>query len=166
MRQISTIATMLFFAGLALRCASTDLTPVAYEERIKFQRIALVCAPAPGHEPLYAKLIAKEADMKVASRLGRYIEKAVVLYDVPIDTTVSPPKVSLDRRASEYDGVVVLVYSYGNGMVNFDIDMIDVKTGKSVWHHQLAHDDPNISGRLVRNGMWTPTIVKKEFYGF
>ena len=148
-----------------LGCASTGSDTFS-KRFIKYQRIAIVCAPAPGHDPIYAKLILKEVQRRVPSRLGRYLQTADCLYDVPVDTSMSPPKIDLSEIDSEYDGIVCLIYSYAEGVVFLDMDMIDVESRESVWHHQLDAGDSSVHRRLVRHGFWTPIIIKHQFYDF
>jgi len=151
--------------AVAFGCASTS-KQVIMERNAKYQRIALVCAAAPGHDTSYASMVLKQAEPRVPSRLGRYIERADCLYDVPVDTTTKPPKVDLGKRVSDYDGVVCMVYSWSEMHVFLDFDMVDVKSGESVWHFQLDEKDPSVRNRLTRHGLWAPTIVKQYFYEF
>ena len=165
MHLYSRLLVVLILVSVVFGCASTE-SQVITQRRADYRRIALVCAPAPGHDASYANMILQQAQSNVPTRLGAYLEAADCLYDVPVDTSVTPPKVSLGDRASRYDGVVCLVYSYGNNMVYLDMDMIDVKTGQSKWHHQFDTKDSDVKDRLRRHGSWAPTDIKGVFYGY
>ena len=160
-RLLVALALVIAMSG----CASTGSDTFS-ERNIKYQRIAIVCAPAPDHDQTDAEAILKEAQVRVPSRLGRYLKAADCLYDIPVDTSTSPPRIDLSEIDSEYDGIVCLIYSYAEGVVFLDMDMIDVESRESVWHYQLAERDSSVHRRLIRHGYWTPTTIKHRFYDF
>lgn len=157
-RLLIVLALVIAISG----CASTGAEVIA--QRVsEYQRIALVCAPAPDHDASYAEMILQQTESRVPSRLG-FLQAADCLYDVSVDTSVTPPKVDLGARASNYDAVVAMVYSYSGKRVYLDMDMIDVETGESKWHDQMSARDSDLKGRLSIHGLYVPTYVKM-FYG-
>jgi len=156
--------------AVAVGCASSGAKAVSkteYQKRqAEYQRVAFVCAAAPGHDTSYASMILKQAEARVPSRIGLYVKTADCLYDIPVDTSTKPPKVALGSKASNYDGVVCLVYSYSGDQVFLDMDMINVQTGQSVWHSQFDAEDKDTRVRLGKHGFWAPNEVKDKFYNF
>lgn len=144
-------------------CASRAPNPEFAARLAQYQRLAIVCAPAPGADPQYKAIIMNEVEKMVPTRLN-FVKKVDCLPNVAVDTSINPPKVDLANK-SDYDGIVALVYSYGDGNVVLDMTMIDTKTDHSVWTHQLSTKDKNIQDRLFRHGYWTATEIKWNFYG-
>jgi hypothetical protein len=147
--------------GATLGCQQAN--PQATAHVTQYQRIAFVCVPGPGADPSYAPLILREVEKMVPSRLG-FLRKVDCVSNLPVDTSGPVPRLQLADK-TEYDGVVVLVYSYPAGTVLLDMDMVDAKTGEKVWHHQLKTQDTDTRGRLLKHGYWTATTVKMYFYG-
>lgn len=133
------------------------------EHMAQYQRIALVCAPGSGADPGYASAILKEVEKMVPTRLN-FLKKVDCLFDAPVDTLATPPRANISN-AADYDGVVILIYSYKEGKVYLDMTMVNTKTGLSVWTHKLTKDDSDTKGRLLKHGYWTPTTIKMSFYG-
>jgi hypothetical protein len=128
----------------------------------QYGRLAIVCDPAGEANPAYAQMILKETQSRIFPL--DFLQKAECLPDVTVDTTPTPPTVLLDDF-SDYDAVVALVYSYGEGHVYLDCYMTDTMTGEQIWHHQFDGPDPATKERLCSQGLYVPAIIKKEFYG-
>ena len=126
--------------------------------------MALVCAPAPGAEAGYSGAILNQAYQGVPSRLG-FLRAVDRLEDAAVDTSVMPPKVNLGAKAANYNGVICLVYSYGENLVTLEIYVIRAATGETVWHNTLCTKDRNVPTRLLRHATWAPIVLRRQFYG-
>jgi hypothetical protein len=136
---------------------------VAAQRLASYGRIAIVCLPGVGADPQYVDVVITQARMKAPSRLD-FLETVDFPDNISVNAGATPPKLTLNQAVSAYDGVVTLVYSYSDGHVYLDMNMIDTKTGDSVWHHRMDKLDRDISRRLLAHGYWTPTLIK-SFYG-
>jgi hypothetical protein len=134
------------------------------ERATKYRRIAIVCAPAPGADPSYAEMIMSSARPNVPSRLG-FLTTCDSLSGVSVDTTTVPPRCNLGEAASKYDGVICLVYAYGDGHAILHFYLVDTQTGAQAWYYKLDSRDANTVGRLTRHGWYVPTIIKIHCYG-
>ena len=166
-REFCLLAAAVVAASL---CGCGESKPDVVEPRMtvdayKYQRIAIVAAPAEGAVPEYARDILDAVRPRVPSRL-RFLANVDCLDNIEVDTTAVPPRVDLGARASSYDGIVCLVYAYSYGWVYLNIHVIDAATGAQVWRHQLKTQDPNTAYRLKRQGTWAPTVLKLKFYDY
>ena len=156
---VGLVVFLLFGAGIC----GAKVSPEQAATATPYQRLAIVCAPGAGADPQYAPMLLKETEKMVASRLN-FLQKVDCLYDVPVDTSTTPPTVQLKNKG-DYNGVLVLVYSTSDGNVVLALTMVDANTGAKVWSHQLSTKDSNVEGRLLRHGYWVPTALKQQFYG-
>jgi len=162
MRIVCSVFALVTLGFVIAGCGSKVASSTSMERQQKYGRLAIVCAPAGEANPAYAQMILKEAQSRIFPL--DFLQKAECLPDVSVDTTSTPPAVLLDDF-SDYDAVVALVYSYGDGHVYLDCYMTDTMTGEQIWHHQLNAPDPAIKERLCSQGLYVPAIIKKEFYG-
>jgi hypothetical protein len=146
----------------AVGCAPDKPRPELVARGAQYQRLAVVCAPAPGADPGYVSVIMQQVERMAPSRLD-FLQRVDVLTGAELDPSATPPAVSLPSDAP-YDGIVALVYSHA-GPVVLDIYMLDVATRAQVWHHRLSTNDSDVADRLTRHGYWTPTTIKQHFYG-
>ena len=166
MRRTGCVVAALVLAVGLVGCKSKEAAVVETGPSVdayQYQRIALVCGPGEGASPEYVKTILDGVRPMVPTRLG-FLAKADVLDEVTPDGSAVPPKVNLGAKASAYDGIACMIYSYGEGLVNMDIYMLDARTGEQVWHHRLQTKDNDIQKRLNRHAYWTPTTLKMKFY--
>ena len=160
-RLVCFVSIGLLMAGATLGCRLSS--PQATAHVTQYQRIAFVCIPAPGADPNYARPILMEVEKTVPTHL-KFLKKVDCVSNLPIDTSGPVPSVRLADK-SEYDGVVVLIYSYPAGSVLLDMDMVDARTGEKVWHHQLKTEDKDTRGRLLKHGYQAASAMETRFYG-
>jgi hypothetical protein len=151
------------FLLVGVGVGAAKVTPEQAGTAAQYQRLAIVCAPGPGADPQYARMLLQEAEKMVPSRLS-FLQKVDCLYDVPVDVSAIPPTVQLKNKG-DYNGILVLVYSTSGDNVVLDMTLVDTSTGAKVWSHQLSTKDSNVKGRLMRHGYWVPTTLKQQFYG-
>ena len=159
------IASLL--AAVTVVCAIAGCGPkispgVSMERQQSYGRLAIICAPRPGANPIYAPMILDETQSMISHL--RFLEKADCLPDVSVDTASTPPILDLND-VSDYDAVVALIYSYDSGHVYLDFYMTDTATGEQIWHYQFDSPDPEIKRRLLAHGFSAPAVIKKRFYG-
>jgi hypothetical protein len=162
MKVICSVFASVTIACFIAGCGSEVASGTSMDRQQKYGRLAIVCAPAGQANPAYVPMILKEAQSRIFPL--NFLQKVECLPDVSIDTTSTPPAVMLDDF-SDYDAVVVLVYSYGEGHVYLDCYMTDTMTGEQIWHYQFDAPDPAIKDRLCSQGLYVPAVIKKEFYG-
>jgi hypothetical protein len=154
------VSLSCLMAGCGSSEQASSMTGMSREA--KYQRLAIVCAPAPEADPQYASIILGEAQRNVQTRLG-FLKKVDCVFDAPVDTTSTPPTVKLSN-SNDYDAIVCLVYSYGGGSVRLDFHMLDTNTNQEVWTHQFNKKEPDIRRGLIAHGWWTPSAIKNVFY--
>ena len=157
-------AAVALLAG-AMGCKGPKVDPgVLSARKMLYKRLAIVCVPGRGADPAFAELILNSARPNIPTRLG-FLTACDCLMGVPTDIAAVPPRVNLADRAANYDAVLCLVYEYGGDDVVLHMYLLDARTGAQVWYYKLSTEDDDTAGRLKRHGFWTPTILKRQFYG-
>lgn len=162
MKVFFSVLVTVTIACVIAGCDSEVASSISMTRQQKYSRVAIVCAPIGEANPSYSSMILKEAQTRIYPL--QFLEKVDCLPNVSIDTTSTPPVAQMDDF-SDYDAVVSLVYSYGSGHVCLECYMTDTVTGEQIWYHKFDSPDPSIKKRLCSQGLYTPAIIKKGFYG-
>ena len=156
------ILTLVLIAGSLTGCGPEISSSISMNRQQQYGCIAIVCAPKEGANPAYAASILKQTQSRIFPL--NFLEKVDCLDNVTIDTNSVPPGVQMDDFSS-YDAIVAMVYSYKAGHVYLDIYMVDTVSLGQIWHHRFDSPDPEIKARLLSQGLYTPAVIRKEFYG-
>jgi hypothetical protein len=162
MKIVSFVSIAVFIACSITGCGPKISSSTSMERQQDYGRLAIVCAPKEGANPAYAPLILKQAQSRIFPL--DFLVRVDCLYNVTVDTNSIPPVVQLDNF-SDYDAVMAMVYSYEAGHVYLDLHMVDTVTIEQIWHHRFDSPDPEIKTRLLSQGLFTPAVIRKEFYG-
>jgi hypothetical protein len=162
MKIVGFFLTLVLIAGSLTGCGRKISSSISMNRQQKYGRIAIVCTPKEGANPAYAPLILKQAQSRIFPL--NFLERVDCINNVTVDTNSVPPEVHMDDFSS-YDAFVVMVYSYEAGHVYLDIYMVDAVTLGQIWHHRFDSPDPEIKARLLSQGLYTPAVIRKEFYG-
>lgn len=162
MRVFCSFCAAAIFSCVITGCSSSVATTTSMERQQRYARLAIVCAASGEANSAYGPIILERVNSRIFPL--KFLEKAECLPDVPVDISTSPPVVQLEDT-NDYDAVVALVYSYGEGHVYLDCYMTDTATGEQIWQHTFDAPDPDIKQRLCSQGRFVPAIIKKRFYG-
>ena len=145
-------------------CASTTPSSDSAGKMTKYKRIAIVCGPSGAADAQYVGEILAQAETTARTRLA-FLEKVDFLSAVKIETGGPVPRPLIEDAAVHYDAVFCLVYSYSGGRIIMDICAIDTRTSELIWKETIESEDPDTRARLVRDGWWVPSLIKRRFYG-
>ena len=162
MRVVCLTLAAVIFTGVIAGCGGEISSSKSMDRQQKYGRLAMVCAPKEGGNPVYAPLILKQSQSRIFPL--DFLEKVDCLPDVTVDPNSIPPSVQLDDFSS-YDAIMAMLYSYDAGHVYLDLHMIDTMTFEQIWHHRLDSPDPDIKTRLFSQGLFAPAIIREDFYG-
>ncbi|MFH1716383.1 MAG: hypothetical protein ABIF19_03460 [Planctomycetota bacterium] len=162
MKVICSVLAAAIMTCVIAGCGSSISAKASMDRQRTYGRLAIICAPKPDANPVYAPMILKEAQSMISHL--KFLEKVECLSDVSVDTALTPPVVDLND-VNGYDAVVCLVYSYDSGRVYLDFHMTDTATGAEIWHHQFETPDPESKRRLRADGLSAPAVIKTRFYG-
>ena len=150
---------------MAVLAGCNAVSPQLSSERLDtYQRLAFVCVPAPDADPSGVAIIMNE--LRQTAPVGLYfLEDIDYRKDIALDVSGAAPKIAPGQDLSQYDAIAALVYSHNGGMVYLDIHMMDVKSGDNIWHYRMSKFDLLRDRRLRAHAHWTPSMIRKHFYG-
>jgi hypothetical protein len=162
MRIASFVLSALIIAYTISGCGPKISTSKSMDRQQEYNRIAIVCASGPEADPAYAPLILEQVKSRIFPL--EFLETVDCLSDIVVDTNSTPPILYMDDF-NKYNAIVTLVYSYDSGHVYLDLYMIDTVTLEQIWNHRFDSSDPEIKKRLLSQGLYTPAIIREDFYG-
>ena len=162
MRIIGFVLSVVIMAYTISGCESKISTSKSMDRQQLYNRIAIVCAPGPEANPSYAPLILEQVKSRIFPL--DFLETVDCLSDVMVDTNSTTPILYMDNFEN-YDAILTLVYSYDSGHVYLNCYMIDTETLKKIWDYKFDSKDPEIKKRLQSQGLYTPAIIREDFYG-
>ena len=162
MRFIGFVLSVVIMVYTISGCESKISTSKSMERQQAYNRIAIVCAPGPDAKPAYAPLILEQVKSRIFPL--NFLETVDCLSDVIVDTNSTPPILYMDNFEN-YNAIVTLVYSYNSGHVYLDCYLIDTINLEEIWYYKFDSKDPEIKKRLQSQGLYTPAIIREDFYG-
>jgi len=162
MKIVCFILTLVLIAASLTGCGPKISSSISMNRQQQYGRLAIVCAPKEGANPVHASSILKQTQSRIFPL--NFLERVDCLDNVTVDTNSVPPNVQMDDFSS-YDAIMVMIYSYEAGHVHLDLHMVDTVTLEQIWHYRFDSPDPEIKSRLLSQGLYTPAVIRKEFYG-
>ena len=162
MRTLGFVLSVVIMAYTISGCESKISSSKSMDRQQAYNRVAIVCAPGSEANPAYAPLILEQVKSRIFPL--DFLETVDCLSDVIVDTNSTPPVLNMDDF-EKYDAIVTLVYSYKSGHVYLNCYMIDTIRLKEIWEYKFDSTDPEIKKRLLSQGLYTPAIIRENFYG-
>jgi hypothetical protein len=162
MRAVGFFLSIVIMAYTISGCESKISTSKSMDRQQTYSRIAIVCVPGHEANPAYAPLILEQIKSRIFPL--DFLETIDCLSDVIVDVNSTPPILYMDNF-EDYNAILTLVYSYNSGHVYLNCYMIDTINLKEIWNYKFDSKDPEIKKRLMSQGLYTPAIIREDFYG-